>query len=51
MAYDRAIAARAGAQFVVLASQATPGVEVCRVALRPRALAADDLIPAHRLAG
>jgi hypothetical protein len=49
MAYDRAFAARAGARFVVLASQATPGVKVCRVALRPEALPADDLVPAHRL--
>ncbi|MFO0745896.1 MAG: hypothetical protein U1F43_09510 [Myxococcota bacterium] len=47
MAYDRAFAARAGARFVVLRSQATPGVERCQVALRALDLAADDLVPAH----
>ncbi|MFO0600507.1 MAG: hypothetical protein U0228_34690 [Myxococcaceae bacterium] len=35
MAYDRAFAARAGAKFVVLESQATPGVTHCRVSLTP----------------
>jgi len=50
MEYDRAFAARAGARFVVLASQATPGVTAGRVALRPLALPADDLVPAHALA-
>jgi hypothetical protein len=49
MEYDRAFAARAGARFVVLASQATPGVTACRVAIRPAHLPADDLIPAHAL--
>jgi hypothetical protein len=47
MAYDRAIAARAGGRFVVLESQATPGVSVCRVAMRASQLPADDLVPAH----
>jgi hypothetical protein len=50
MQYDRAFAARAGARFVVLESQATPGVTVCKVALRPAQLPADDLVPAHELA-
>jgi hypothetical protein len=47
MAYDRAIASRAGARFVVIASQASPGVTVCQVALRSAGLPADDLVPAH----
>jgi len=49
MEYDRAIAAQAGAQFVVLASQATPGVTVCKVALRAAHLPSEDLVPAHAL--
>jgi hypothetical protein len=47
MAYDRMAAARMGARFVVLESQATPGVTVCRVALRHQSLPAEDLVPAH----
>lgn len=48
MAYDRAFAERAGGRFVVLRSQAEPGVTVCQVALRPLDVPADDLVPAHR---
>lgn len=47
MEYDRAIAAAAGGQFVVLQSQAEPGVTACRVALRLGGSALDDLVPAH----
>ena len=35
MAYDRGMLARAGTGFEVLESQATPGVERCRVRLGP----------------
>ncbi|MBZ4418630.1 hypothetical protein [Myxococcus sp. RHSTA-1-4] len=51
MAYDRAAAARMGARFVVLESQATPGATVCRVALRRQELPADDLVAAHERSG
>jgi len=34
MAYDRAFMAEAGAVFEVLETQATPGVTVCKVAMR-----------------
>ncbi len=52
MAYDRAIAAGAGAQFVVLASQAEAGRDHCRVALRAKDLPSADLVAAHeRVAG
>lgn len=47
MEYDRVIAAAAGGQFVVLRSQAEPGVTSCRVALRRSGDAVDDLLPAH----
>lgn len=52
MEYDRAVAHAAGGQFIVLQSQAEPGVTVCRVALRRTGTATDDLMPAHiRAAG
>lgn len=47
MEYDRAVAAAAGGQFVVLQSQAEPGVSVCRVALRHAGAEMSDLVPAH----
>lgn len=47
MAYDRAFAAQAGGSFVVLRSQAEPGVTTCEVALRSSDLPAGDLVPAH----
>jgi len=47
MSYDRALLEPAGARFVVLESQAEPGVERCRVAMRPADQPADDLVHAH----
>ncbi len=47
MEYDRAVAAAAGGQFVVLQSQAEPGVTRCHVALRMADAEMSDLIPAH----
>jgi hypothetical protein len=47
MAFDRAVVAHAGGQFVVLESQATPGVRHCRVAMRLAGEPIDDLVPAH----
>lgn len=47
MEYDRAVAAAAGGQFVVLQSQAEPGVTSCRVALRRAGADMTDLVPAH----
>lgn len=47
MEYDRTIAAAVGGQFVVLQSQAEPGVSVCRVALRMAGAEMSDLVPAH----
>jgi hypothetical protein len=50
MEFDRRVVEEAGGQFVVLRSQAEPGVTVCQVAMRFRGQAADDLVPAHRRA-
>lgn len=47
MEYDRAVVHAAGGQFIVLQSQAEPGVAVCRVALRRAGASVDDLTPAH----
>lgn len=47
MEYDRAIAEQAGGEFVVLESQAQPGVTRCRIAIRRAGIAMDDLAPAH----
>jgi hypothetical protein len=47
MEYDRTMAEKIGAQFVVLRSQAEPGVTACQVALRPLGASMDDLVPAH----
>jgi hypothetical protein len=47
MEYDRAVAAAAGGQFMVLQSQAEPGVTSCRIALRRAGADMTDLIPAH----
>jgi hypothetical protein len=52
MGYDRTIAGAAGGTFVVLRSQAEPGVQVCQVAMRMQGATTDDLVPAHtRTAG
>jgi hypothetical protein len=48
MGYDRAFMREANARFVVLRSQAEPGVSVYRVAIRHhRQRGVDDLVPAH----
>ena len=47
MEYDRAILERIGGSFVVLQSQAEPGVTVCKVAMRRAGVSVDDLVPAH----
>lgn len=47
MEYDRAVMRHAGAQFIVLRSQAEPGVTRCQVAMRPIDATIDDLVPAH----
>ncbi|HYD81086.1 MAG TPA: hypothetical protein VEC06_14875 [Paucimonas sp.] len=47
MEFDREVLRRAGGRFVVLESQATPGVAYCRVAMRLAGEPMDDLVPAH----
>jgi hypothetical protein len=47
MEYDRKMLERIGGQFVVLRSQAEPGVEVCQVAMRKADVSVEDLVPAH----
>lgn len=47
MEYDREVLRHAGGQFVVLQSQATPGVAHCRVAMRLAGEPLDDLVQAH----
>ena len=47
MGYDRAFMDKANAHFVVLRSQAEPGVSVCSVAIRHRQHGVEDLVPAH----
>lgn len=47
MQFDREVLRKAGGQFVVLASQATPGNRVCRVAIRRAGAPVDDLPQAH----
>lgn len=48
MEYDREVLRHAGGQFVVLESQATPGVKHCRVAMRLDNMPTDDLVPAYQ---
>ncbi|MBX7223881.1 MAG: hypothetical protein K1Y36_28460 [Blastocatellia bacterium] len=48
MEFDRAVVERAGGEFVVLRSQAEPGVTVCQVAMRLKGVPVDDLTPAHQ---
>lgn len=47
MEYDREVARAAGGEFVVLRSQAEPGVHACEVALRSAGADLSDLVPAH----
>jgi hypothetical protein len=47
MEFDREVLRRAGGQFVVLESQATPGVQFCRVAMRLEGASLEGLTPAH----
>ena len=47
MEFDREVLRRAGGQFVVLQSQAEPGVSSCRVAMRLQGQAIADLTTAH----
>lgn len=47
MAFDREVLRSAGGQFVVLESQATPGVTVCRVAMRLQGASLAGLVAAH----
>ncbi len=51
MGYDRAFMKKAGAQFIVLRSQAEPGVHICEVAIRAASLPSDDLISALQRCG
>jgi hypothetical protein len=48
MEFDREVLRHAGGQFVVLQSQATPGVTHCRVAMRLQGASLTGLDPAHR---
>jgi hypothetical protein len=47
MGCDQAFMREANARFVVLRSQAEPGVLVCRLAIRHRQHSVDDLLSAH----
>ena len=47
MEFDRRLMETIGGQFIVLQSQAEPGVTTCRVAIRRTGMPTDDLIPAH----
>lgn len=47
MEFDREVLRRAGGQFVVLESQATPGVSHCRVAMRLQGESLSGLVAAH----
>ncbi|UTW09669.1 hypothetical protein [Pseudomonas benzenivorans] len=47
MEYDRTLLEHIGGEFVVLRSQAQPGVSRCQVAMRRRGADMSDLIPAH----
>jgi hypothetical protein len=47
MEYDRRLMEKIGGEFVVLRSQAEPGVTTCQVAMRPVGSSMADLVPAH----
>ncbi len=48
MSYDREIVGQAGGEFIVLESQATLGVTVCKIAMRFKGQPTDGLVPAHK---
>ena len=50
MEYDRTVVEHAGGQFVVLQSQATPGITYCRVAMRLKGQSVEGLVAAHERA-
>jgi hypothetical protein len=47
MEYDRKLMEAIGADFVVLSSQAEPGVDYCRIAITNNIENRKDLVPAH----
>lgn len=47
MEYDRRLMEDIGADFVVLRSQAEPGVDYCRIAITTNLEGRFDLVPAH----
>ena len=47
MEYDREVLREIGGELVVLESQATPGRNFCRVALRKKGASMEDFTPAH----
>jgi hypothetical protein len=47
MEFDRCMLETIGGQFVVLRSQAEPGVKVCEIAIRESGKSTKDLIHAH----
>jgi hypothetical protein len=47
MEYDRRMLEKIGGEFVVLRSQAEPGVTSCQVAIRKAGASTADLVPAH----
>jgi hypothetical protein len=47
MEFDRTVLSQAGGQFVVLQSQASPGVNHCRVAMRLNGASLKGLVAAH----
>ncbi|WP_269621559.1 hypothetical protein [Zhongshania sp. BJYM1] len=48
MQFDREVVRKAGGQFIVLSSQATPGNTFCQVAMRRKDMIINDLTPAHK---
>ena len=47
MEFDRCMIETIGGQFVVLRSQAEPGVKICKIAIRKSGKSTKDLIHAH----
>lgn len=47
MSYDREIVSKAGGQFIILQSQATEGIEKCKIAIRFKEESMSDLKQAH----